>query len=112
MRLRLTSLVVLAAFALAPLAQAVDCLMHEPVRMHGHEHHTADHGMTVAECMDAAMDAVPMEVSVFKFASVAALPVEPFVKVSSFADKPLERIDYTWRGPPPDVFAVSPRRRI
>ena len=114
MRIRFASLVVIVAFALAPLAQAVDCLMHVPATeiAHEHGHHAGGHTMPVADCFDAAISGMTVDGASFKLPVLSDLKPDD----SAWLNVPYKPLQadyvYIWRGPPVDVFTMSPRRRI
>lgn len=115
MMLRIASLVILAAFALAPLAQAVECIMHVPAATAAHDgggHPAEGHaGMPVAECFTAAMDGILSAPEVVKVPVFTALPVAAFMPVV----RPLPRMvlaEKRWRGPPDNVLMTNRRLRI
>lgn len=111
----MTCLLMLAAFALAPLAQGVACIMHVPVETQAHEHghHSQDDtsNMVVADCFAAAMHGVVTGEAVFKLPLVAEGELSIPWQLRP-APAPLRIAMAPWRGPPPDVLTTNQRRRI
>ncbi len=114
---RATRLAILLAFAFAPLAQAVECIMHVPAAVEavghdgGHAHHTDSNAMPVAACFAAAMDAVLAGDTVYKLpVFVVDAPSHVFAIPQQKALP--QAVAARWRGPPEDVLMLSRRWRI
>jgi len=114
---RFIALVLMLAFGLAPLAQAVDCVMGQPAAEDCHMSQAPQHDpMTVGDCFTALKAGVMPGVVTpppHDLDDMALLPVFPVVEKPALVIAAITPVrDRLLHAPPDDIILLTARRRI